>query len=211
MPARTLAQRREWLEQTRIDTRSPATDWSAGQKQVQKIRFLHDPIGRKEKDRGIGHDLLELMESSGRSLLIESPYLVPSRAFREGLERALARGVHVRILTNSLAVTDNLFPQSAYDGKKRGLVGAGVELWEYAGPECLHSKSALIDDEVVIVGTFNLDPRSASMDAHLLKAVRIGPDGNPVGHDGRYPPVGAWKLLGFHFLKLLAPFIHKQL
>jgi len=176
--------------------------------------------------------LLGLMDAAESSILIESPYLVPSRALRKGLARAHSRGVRVRILTNSLQSTDNLFPQAGYDGKKKKLVRNGVELWEYAGPECLHSKAAVIDDRVVIVGSFNLDPRSehlntelaivvqntelatamlGEMNRHLEQAVRIDRDGRPEGSSRRYPGAPFWKVVKLRLLRLISPLIKNQL
>jgi putative cardiolipin synthase len=208
------------------------TDWAEGQRDVGEVRFLHDPVGRKREERGIGNELLDLMRSASDSLVIESPYLVPSRAFLRGLREVLGRGVTVRVLTNSLNSTDNLLAQAGYVGKKRKLVNMGVEIWEFSGPESMHAKSAVTDRSTSIIGTFNLDPRSeylntelavvatdaglserlrASMDAHLEKAFRIGPDGKPVGGKERYPGASRMKILKLNLLRLLAPFIHRQI
>jgi putative cardiolipin synthase len=140
--------------------------------------------------------------------------------------------VSVRIATNSLSSTDNLFPQAAYVGKKRSLVRRGVELWEYQGPACLHAKAAVIDGETVIVGSFNLDPRSeflnsevalmakdrtlaavltSIMDGHLRTSVRIDRRGWPTGAKERVPGISHARLMQLSLLRLLAPFIERQL
>ena len=128
---------------------------------------LHDPIDGMPAARKVGEELRALLDGARESVIVESPYLVPTRGLREGLRRAIARGVRVRILTNSLASTDNLWPQAGYVGDKDDLVKSGVELWEYVGPECLHSKNAVIDGETVIVGSYNLDPRSQRLNREL--------------------------------------------
>jgi putative cardiolipin synthase len=204
--------------------------------EVGPVRFLHDPVGRKGEAPGVGHALLGLLDGARESIVIESPYLVPSRAFRRGLDRAITRGVRVRILTNSLATTDNLWPQAGYVSERKGLVRRGVELWELTGERTLHSKAAVIDGETAIVGSFNLDPRSehlntelalvardpalaaelrAWMDAHLTgehaSAVRIDRRGWPEGADGPFPGVPCAKVAKLRLLQLLTPFIRKQL
>jgi putative cardiolipin synthase len=200
--------------------------------EVGEARFLHDPIGRKRPSRGVGHELLELLGCAHGSAVVESPYLIPSLAFRRGLKAALGRGVAVRILTNSLASTDNLFAQAGYVGKKRGLVRQGVEIWEYQGPDCLHSKAAVIDGETVIVGSFNLDPRSEFLntevalsfrspalgsellrlfDDHLRNARRIDRRGYPEGATEPFPGIPRSKVFRLRLLQLLAPFLERQL
>lgn len=200
--------------------------------EVGPVEFLHDPIGRKGLDPGVANELRELLDGARDTVLIESPYLVPSRAFRRTLRRALERGVRVRILTNSMNTTDNLWPQAGYVGYRKPLVRRGVELWEYQGPESLHSKTAVIDGETVLVGSFNLDPRSerlnseliivmrdgelaadlvGTLDEHLQRAVRIDKRGWPEGASEPYPGVPRKKVWKLRLYRLLTPFIRKQL
>lgn len=230
--AADIDRRLAWL-QARIDearrdpSRAPAAFVESG-----TVRFLHDPIDGMPAARKVGEELGALLDGARESVIVESPYLVPTRELREGLRRAIARGVHVRILTNSLGATDNLWPQAGYVGDKDDLVKSGVELWEYVGPECLHSKDAVIDGETVIVGSYNLDPRSQRlnrelalvvksrelaaelrrrMDRHLEHAVKIDARGYPVGSDERYPGIARKKVWQLRMLRLLAPLVRGQL
>ena len=230
--ARELDRHEAWLDARIEEAKNDPARRPAELSEVGPVRFLHDPVGKKGVERGVGHDLLDLLEGARESVVIESPYLVPSRALQQGLRRALARGVRVRILTNSLATTDNLWPQAGYVGHKKPLVKSGVELWEYAGPECLHTKAAVIDGKTVVVGSFNLDPRSehlntelalvleddrlaaemlGTMDGHLEQAVRIDERGYPEGADEPYPGIPRKKVWKLRLLRLLTPFIKKQL
>jgi len=230
--SRLLDKHKPWLDARIEEARNDPHRAPPELIEVGPVRFLHDPVGRKGRERGVSNELRDLLDSARQSVVIESPYLVPSRAFQEGLRRALARGVHVRILTNSLATTDNLWPQAGYVGHKKELVRSGVELWEYAGPECLHAKAAVIDGETIVVGSYNLDPRSErlntelalvardpsvaaemrrTLDGHLARATKIDRRGFPEGADEAYPGVSRRKVLRLRLLQLLTPFIRKQL
>ena len=97
------------------------------------------------------------------------------------------KGVRVRISTNSLASTDNIPAFSGYHRQRPRLLDAGIELYEYRPhpeiketlieryPElarlnpvfALHAKSMVIDDRLVYIGTFNLDPRSANLNTEV--------------------------------------------
>jgi putative cardiolipin synthase len=230
--AAELDRHHSWLEGRIAALRGTPEGAPAARREVGPVRFLHDPPGRKGDAPGVAEALLELLDAAEESVVIESPYLVPTRGCERGLERALGRGVRVRILTNSLATTDNLWPQAAYAGDKRGLVARGVELWETTGEESLHTKAALIDGTTVVVGTFNLDPRSqrlntelavaledpvlaaelaAWMDGHLAGAARIGPDGRPAGYAERYPGVPRCKVWKLRLLRPLAALARGQL
>jgi putative cardiolipin synthase len=193
---------------------------------------VHDPPDGKGSGPGVADALIELLDNAKERVVIESPYLVPTRQFRHSLQRALERGVEVRILTNSLFSTDNILPQAGYVGKRRWLVQQGVELWEYYGPESLHAKTAVLDGSLAVVGSFNLDPRSQrlntelivviddpawaaeltkSMDDHLANSTQIGSDGRPMGYDERYPKASCRKKLTLQIMRLFAPLIRGQL
>jgi cardiolipin synthase C len=230
--AAELDRRMSWLDgKVEEESREVLRPMRALQ-EVGPVTLLHDPIGDWSRSGGVGRELGDLLAQARDSVHIESPYLIPSRALRKSLLAAVARGVRVRILTNSLATTDNLFAQAGYVGRRKELVVAGIELWEYSGPECLHAKAAVLDGETAIVGSYNLDPRSerlnrelalvvrdrglagrldATFDEHLRNAWRIDARGWPEGADKPFPGVSRGKVFRLRLLRLLTPFIEGQL
>jgi len=221
-----------WLEQkiASLATHGPLPKRAAIQ--VDGVDFLHDPARGKGSGPGVGTELLKLFNEARESVIIESPYLIPTRKLRRALAEVLDRGVHVRILTNSLATTDNLWAQAGYVGMRQRLVQMGVELWEYQGPESIHSKAGVLDGQIAVVGSFNLDPRSANLntevvvtlDSHPLaievmefldrqveQAIRIDARGWPEGADEPYPGIPRGKVWRLRLLRLMAPLIRSQL
>jgi putative cardiolipin synthase len=110
-------------------------------------------------------------------LLIFSPYFVPGINGVRRLRELCRRGVHVRVITNSLASTDVAAVHAGYARYRKRLLRAGVELYEIdhtltrwerkekKGPRAtskasLHAKSFVLDRERVFIGSLNLDPRS---------------------------------------------------
>lgn len=199
---------------------------------VEVVRFLHDPVGRKGRAPGVAESLQALIAQAREDVVIDSPYLVPTPGLWKAIEDAIARGVRVRILTNSLSTTDNLWPQAAYAAIKKRLVREGVELWEYAGPESLHAKSAVFDHRIAIVGSYNLDPRSQrlntelavvveddsfasdlhdDMDAQLDRAWHIDEYGLPMGEATRYPGVSRGKVCKLRLLRVIVPLVRGQI
>lgn len=151
--------------------------WSKG------VDVLADP---PEKAAGIaretwmGERINSLIAEAKQSLLVSSPYFIPGTAGARTLAGLAARGARIRILTNSLAATDVIAVHGAYARYRRALLSAGVELHEMK-PEpkrrraslfgsrtaSLHTKAFLIDDTHGFVGSFNLDPRSASINTEM--------------------------------------------
>ncbi len=88
---------------------------------------------------------------------ITTPYLVPDDSMIEALSDASRSGVDVRIITPHHPDKKSVFEVSRSNYLQ--LLEAGVRIYEYI-PGFLHSKTFLVDDEVAIVGTTNLDYRS---------------------------------------------------
>ena len=205
-------------------------DWSEGQRQVAAVDFLHDPTEPQKGER-IWVRLAEIIEGAESSIVIESPYLVPPKPLLELLEKKLAEGVYVQIVTNSLRSTDGVLPQAGYLKYRRRLARAGIDVREYKGPDPLHAKSAVIDGRIVLVGSYNIDPRSQnlntevmcvvedealaqelleSIDLHLQNAWRIHGNGRPARVE-RYPQVSRAKKVRAWFARLLLPIVENQL
>jgi putative cardiolipin synthase len=100
-----------------------------------------------------------------------------------------ARGVQLRMLTNSLATTDEIPVNAHYANSRPELVDLGVELYEMkpdaasrelyiARPAtskahlALHGKAAVFDRKTVFIGSFNLDPRSMNLDTEIVLVVQ---------------------------------------
>ena len=71
-----------------------------------------------------------MVDDVSHDLIIISPYFIPGPDGETALVRLLKRGVHVRILTNSLASTDVPAVHGAYRRYRRALLAAGAEIFE---------------------------------------------------------------------------------
>lgn len=159
----------------------------------EDVVFLSDVPGKNSGESGLGgggestNQLIGAVKEAQESVLIQSPYLITPEGGIELFEELVARGVKIRISTNSLASTDNIQAFSGYQGQRKDLLQAGVELYEFMDEPsirtqlieryprialndpvfALHAKSMVIDDETVFIGTFNLDPRSANLNTEV--------------------------------------------
>jgi phosphatidylserine/phosphatidylglycerophosphate/cardiolipin synthase-like enzyme len=203
--------------------------WGDGRPDVPGVRFLHDPIMRNAGPR-VATRLAQLIEAATSSIIIESPYLVPSRALLELLERKRKEGVVISILTNSLRSTDGVLPQAGYLKYKRRLLRAGIELHEFKGPDILHAKSAVIDEKTILIGSYNIDPRSQNLNMEVMCAAddeglaqelmeSIGLHRANAWHitpagalpDGERYAVSRRRVFGVWAIRLLLPIVEKQL
>ncbi|HNP63389.1 MAG TPA: phospholipase D family protein [Woeseiaceae bacterium] len=157
------------------------------------VSFVSDRPGKNSGMAGLGgggestYHLIDAVRNARESILIQSPYLILPEGGIELLDELTDRGVRIRISTNSLASTDNIPAFSGYQRQRKALLKAGVEIYEFM-PEPnshaelverydrishfapvfgLHAKSMVIDGEIVFIGTFNLDPRSANLNTEV--------------------------------------------
>lgn len=134
--------------------------------------------------------LVELANQAHSEVLIISPYFVPHDAGVKALAALTARGVKVKVLTNSLAATDAVAVQAGYAPYRVPMLTAGVELYEFKPVQAegdrrrprtglfgsqsrasLHAKAYMIDRSILVIGSMNLDPRSASLNTELALVI----------------------------------------
>jgi phosphatidylserine/phosphatidylglycerophosphate/cardiolipin synthase-like enzyme len=196
------------------------------------VCYLHDDCGRKKQPNAISEQILGLISGARESIILESPYLVVSHALDRALEQAESRGAQVAILTNSLCSTDQMLVYAGYSNQKKKLLARGVELWEFAGPNHLHAKSALIDGCISIIGSYNFDPRSEHLNTeaaivsrsaavaddlldsladHFANAWQVAADGKPVNGEVAHPGAEKSKIRQLRRARLVASLIKRQL
>ncbi len=89
-----------------------------------------DPETQAAQTDTVVDGLLQLMGQARRDLLIISPYFVPGPDMKKAFAEARARGVRVRVLTNSLASNDAPIAHAGYARHRPDLLAMGVDLYE---------------------------------------------------------------------------------
>ena len=151
--------------------------------QPAKIAGEEDP----ERIDTIADSVAALMRTANEEVTVISAYFVPGKSGVELLHDLVARGVHVRILTNSLSTTDSPLVHIGYSRYRKALLEAGIELYEMravlgqkklrfhpfrSSRASLHAKSLVIDHKTVFIGSMNMDARSARTNSELGLVIR---------------------------------------
>jgi cardiolipin synthase A/B len=121
----------------------------------QTLSVLGSP--KKHKDR-IGSSFLLAIQSAQRSILISHAYFIPDRPIIEALMAARQRGVHIELLIPG-DHTDMPICQSVTLPLIRRFLAAGIDVHEFQ-PCMMHGKLVVIDDQLSIIGSGNIDQRS---------------------------------------------------
>jgi cardiolipin synthase C len=140
------------------------------------------------KSGAIEHVMVEqihsMMESATRELLIENAYIIPADRGIAALRNLKRRGVHMKVLTNSLASHDVPAVNSHYKQWRKPILEAGSELYEIRSDAAiqplvadtpptqaefmgLHAKGMVVDRERVYIGSMNYDPRSGQINTEM--------------------------------------------
>lgn len=153
--------------------------WAKGSLSVDDPRKLDaepDEARSKPAER-----IDSLLDNAKSEFIIISAYFVPRDEGVEWLHSLTKRGLRVRVLTNSLASTDVAAVHAGYARYRKALLEGGVELYEFkpqgsrpkqkfrgsTSPASLHAKVYVIDRKHVVLGSFNLDPRSIELNTEL--------------------------------------------
>lgn len=150
-------------------------------------KFLADPpekvemsMQEKEQYRGdIIKTLQHLWNKTEKSVYMSAAYFVPGQGGLEHLLNEESAGVHMTIVTNSLASTNAPTVYAKWEKYRKQLIESGAEVYEFmvsaenlrgkmhdrerkqSSFSVLHSKTMVFDDDISWIGSFNLDPRSA--------------------------------------------------
>lgn len=99
-----------------------------------------------------------------REVKIIMAYFLPSWRLRHALMRVVKRGGRAQLIL--AGKSDVFLSQFAGRSLYRGLMAAGVEIYEYQ-PQILHAKLIVVDG-AVYSGSANLDPRSLQINYELM-------------------------------------------
>jgi putative cardiolipin synthase len=133
---------------------------------------------------------LDAIAAAQSDVAISSPYFIPSEFGMRVMTDARRRGIQVLVLTNSLGSTDEPLAHAGYARYRPELLRMGIELYEL-GPTLardaggfghfggsiarLHAKLAVVDRRWLLVGSVNLDSRSALFNTELGVAIDCPP------------------------------------
>lgn len=108
-------------------------------------------------DELIHQALLTSVYSAREQLIMTTPYFVPSDDLLHAICTAAQRGVDVSIIVPKK--NDSMMVGWASRSFFAELLEAGVKIYQFEGG-LLHTKSVLVDGQLSLVGTVNLDMRS---------------------------------------------------
>jgi cardiolipin synthase A/B len=153
MFARSDFRHKRFMRFRRFDAKKSVT-WP-----TEQILFGGPGRGQSPFKRALSHDL-----KHARDVKIIVAYFLPTWSLRRELTDVVRRGGKVQLIL--AGKSDVLLSQLAARSLYRRFLKANVEIYEYE-PQILHAKLIIVDD-VVYVGSSNLDSRSLQINYELM-------------------------------------------
>jgi putative cardiolipin synthase len=176
-------------------------------------QVLADYPGKPDRtvpESQVARQLARNLGGAKEDVFLVSAYFVPGEVGAAQLVAAAGRGVRVEVITNSLASLDVPAVHAGYKRYRKPLLQGGVLLWETRplkqpkeGPATvfgssrasLHTKAYFFDRRYIFVGSFNIDPRSASLNTEMGLLFDCPQLAKPMRDAlGRALPALAWKV-----------------
>ena len=138
---------------------------------MRKATLPHDtllmqllPSGPEMANSTIYEFIVAAIFNARRRVRIVTPYFIPDQAVLLALKSAAKRGVDVQIIVPEKL--DTRIGQYASQASYEDLLAAGVTILRFAGG-LLHTKAVLIDEDITLFGTVNMDLRSFYLNLEL--------------------------------------------
>lgn len=205
-------------------------DWREMTIPVRQICFFFNPVDDRNKEPQLWRELCAAMEQ-GDEILIQTPYIICSNEMYNSLTSLTSDGRQIQIVTNAVKNGANPWGCTDYLNQQHKIRATGVEVFEYIGAHSLHTKTVLVNDRMSMIGSFNMDMRSAYLDTETMLYIdspeinaflregierdmnqcnHVLPDGTEIpGPDYVDRPFGVGKMIFYTILRvLIIPFRH---
>ena len=119
---------------------------------------------------GFEHDnnlmlFVALFHAACKRIIIANPYVVPDETIMLALTSAAQRGVEVTLIVSEIG--DQFLVFHAQRSYYEELLRAGVRIHRYRTPVLLHSKFIIVDDDIGVISSSNMDIRSFELNLEI--------------------------------------------
>lgn len=133
-------------------------DNKKGNKKIQIVSS-----GPDYKESNIRNNYLKMINNAKSSIIIETPYLILDESMMSALKLAASSGVKIKIIIPG--VPDKKIVYYATLSYAKELMEYGIEIYKYNG--FMHSKMIIVDDDIVSIGSANMDRRSFNLNFEM--------------------------------------------
>lgn len=151
-------------EPVRHSARSKETiqEAATGISDPRKPQFAHRLLATEANLLEVSY--LRQLGAAKKSIIIGTPYFIPSKRIAAELLKAVERGVKLTVIVPATA--DHLLVQEASFRYFRPLLKAGATIYQFK-IGFYHAKTVIIDESICEIGTANFDKRSLFLNKEI--------------------------------------------
>jgi len=142
-------------------------EWEEETFETESIVLCTNPVDAENKRPELWERMMEEMERAD-DILIQTPYIICDKKMYRDLADAAQNASKIEVITNAVEGGANPFGCTDYLNHKKKIRETGLNVYEYTGPQALHTKTILAGDSISFVGSCNLDMRSVYLDTEMM-------------------------------------------
>jgi len=137
-----------------------------------KVVNAHSALGEATED--LNELVIALMRSSRREIVVQNPYIVLTKRGWQVLKDVADQGVSITILTNGPTSSDSSVTSALFLKIWKDMLALSprIRVFVFGEQGPLHAKAGVFDDEVTLIGSYNLDLLSARFNSEILAVVK---------------------------------------
>lgn len=166
--AQIFQERYENLKQTYGDF-TKYNSWMDDTFAVNKITLITNETHAGNKEPRVFGEILELAKN-GETVLIQTPYVICNNTMYDGLSE-ISQSADLEIMINAVEKGSNPWGCTDYLNNKEKISKTGATVYEVMNDQAVHTKTVLIDQNLSIIGSYNLDMRSTYLDTEIMLVI----------------------------------------
>lgn len=144
-------------------------NWEEATFEVNKITLISNEQNASNKSPQI-LSVIEHLAKESENILIQTPYVICNDYMYDTLKR-IEETADIKIILNAVEKGSNPWGCTDYLNNKEKILNTGSDVYELMNEYAVHTKTVLIDDNISIVGSYNLDMRSTYLDTELMLVI----------------------------------------
>lgn len=140
--------------------------YASGSPDGKAMIVEHQPMSAGDQ-HNVLLTIMKAIRGAEKTVDIENAYVVTFPSLTLEIKEAIARGVKVRVLTNSTDSVDEKIVALPIVRSAKKLLDVGAEVYLKLG-STLHSKFMIVDNRLFLIGSYNLHPRSEKMEGESI-------------------------------------------
>ena len=125
---------------------------------------------KRQNEAWVLNDLADLASQATTSAYVQTPYATGTKPIMDFLS-VLGENLDTTFITNSLYSANNIMASPNYLFQRKKFLDTGINIYEYLGEESIHGKALVFDDQITLVGSFNMDSRSVNLNTETMVVV----------------------------------------